>query len=181
MASHYEESLEFIELGLEIEPEHSSLKDLKVTVEKKIADIEGEEGKHAAFWFFPASLTLYLSPTMHWLEDEPLMDGKVLAPAVKTVLRQIFAKFDADKDGFWSSKELDTFIFATNGAHPTPQVLKQMIKNYPSTPNGLLKVEGLFEFFRRQTLDDPEETRSDLAKHGYDRRLRKIDDVAPVA
>jgi len=138
MASHYEESLEFLEMGLEIDPEHTSLKDLKVTVEKKISDIEGEEGRPS----YKCFLLLARPNRSLCVEDEPLMDGKVLAPTVKNVLRQIFAKFDADKDGYWSVKELDNFIFATNGAHPSPQVLKQMIKNYPSTPTGLLKVEG---------------------------------------
>jgi len=44
MASQYEEALEFVILGLEVDPEHKSLLELKATVEQKIAEIEGEEG-----------------------------------------------------------------------------------------------------------------------------------------
>jgi len=87
-------------------------------VEKKIEELEGDE------------------------DEEGLLDGKELSEPFKRALEEIFARFDLDKDGSWNLKELDAYIFKTNGSHAPPQVLRQMIRNYPSTSSGNLKLEG---------------------------------------
>ncbi|KAI7905849.1 uncharacterized protein BX663DRAFT_428552, partial [Cokeromyces recurvatus] len=97
-----------------------------------------------------------------------------LSKVLKEVLEEIFNKFDQDKDGALNTKELDNFIFTTNGSHPPPAFLRQMGLRFGANAKGWLTKEGFLEFYLEQTLDDPSETRNDLGTHGYDpQTLRK--------
>lgn len=100
-------------------------------------------------------------------EEELLVDNQ-LSPSLQQVLLEVFNKFDTDGDGALNNKELDQFIFITNGAHPPPAFLRQMGQRFGANKKGWLSQEGFLAFYLEQTLDDPSETRNDLGVHGYD-------------
>ncbi|KAI8997122.1 hypothetical protein BDB01DRAFT_20401 [Pilobolus umbonatus] len=100
--------------------------------------------------------------------EEELLKDDELSEALETVLLEIFKKFDKDKDGALNAKELDNFIFTTNGSHPPATFLRQMGMRFGANARGWLTKNGFLAFYLEQTLDDPSETRNDLAVHGYD-------------
>ncbi|KAG2197839.1 hypothetical protein INT47_009720 [Mucor saturninus] len=100
-------------------------------------------------------------------EEELLVDNQI-SPALHQVLVEVFNRFDVDRDGALNNKELDQFIFITNGAHPPPAFLRQMGLRFGANKRGWLSQEGFLAFYLEQTLDDPSETRNDLGVHGYD-------------
>jgi Ca2+-binding EF-hand superfamily protein len=106
-------------------------------------------------------------------EEELLTKDNQLSPALQEVLIEIFNKFDTDQDGALNNKELDSFIFKTNGAHPPVAFLRQMGLRFGSNKKGWLTLEGFLSFYLEQTLDDPLETRNDLGCHGYDSQSLK--------
>lgn len=102
-------------------------------------------------------------------DGAPLLDStKALSTQLKAALTDIFQTFDQDKDGGLSPSELSEFVFKTNGSRPPAAFLTQMGIQFGKTAKGYLSLEGFFNFFLEQTLDDPIETRRDLEKHGWD-------------
>ncbi|KFH68140.1 hypothetical protein MVEG_06869 [Podila verticillata NRRL 6337] len=102
-------------------------------------------------------------------DGAPLLDStKTLSTQLKSALTDIFQTFDQDKDGGLSPQELSEFVFKTNGSRPPAAFLTQMGIQFGKTSKGYLSLEGFFNFFLEQTLDDPIETRRDLEKHGWD-------------
>ena len=95
------------------------------------------------------------------------MQGQRLSPQLVHVLECIFESFDKDGDQHWSAQELNSFIAASNGQPAPATFIRQFINNYGEN-QGRLTVDGFLSFFLQQTLDDPEETRKDLVKHGWD-------------
>ncbi|KAG0223659.1 hypothetical protein BGX31_008386 [Mortierella sp. GBA43] len=110
-------------------------------------------------------------------EGAPLLDSsKELSAPLKAALTDIFNTFDKDKDGGLSPKELSDFVFKTNGSRPPAAFLTQMGLQFGKDAKGYLTLQGFFNFFLEQTLEDPIETRRDLEKHGWDGdRLVRID------
>ncbi|GAN02825.1 hypothetical protein MAM1_0028d02272 [Mucor ambiguus] len=106
--------------------------------------------------------------------EEELLHDNQLSKALTDVLEEVFSKFDADNDGALNAKELDSFIFTTNGAHPPPAFLRQMGLRFGANKKGWLTKEGFLAFYLEQTLDDPSETRNDLGVHGYDPQTLKL-------
>ncbi|KAL0136511.1 hypothetical protein V8B55DRAFT_1540086 [Mucor lusitanicus] len=106
--------------------------------------------------------------------EEELLSDNQLSEALTQVLEEVFRKFDADNDGALNAKELDSFIFTTNGAHPPPAFLRQMGLRFGANKKGWLTKEGFLAFYLEQTLDDPSETRNDLGVHGYDPQTLKL-------
>ncbi|KAG2237625.1 hypothetical protein INT48_004528 [Thamnidium elegans] len=106
-------------------------------------------------------------------EEELLTADNQLSEALHQVLVEVFNKFDQDQDGALNAKELDSFIFTTNGAHPPPAFLRQMGLRFGANKRGWLSQEGFLAFYLEQTLDDPSETRNDLGVHGYDPQTLK--------
>jgi Ca2+-binding EF-hand superfamily protein len=106
--------------------------------------------------------------------EEELLDDNQLSTALQDVLVEVFNKFDQDHDGALNAKELDSFIFITNGAHPPPAFLRQMGLRFGANKKGWLTKEGFLAFYLEQTLDDPSETRNDLGVHGYDPQTLKL-------
>lgn len=99
----------------------------------------------------------------------PLLDNaKELSNRLKAALTAIFNNFDKDKDGSLSPAELSEFVFKTNGSRPPAAFLSQMGIQFGKDAKGYLTLEGFFNFFLEQTLEDPIETRRDLEKHGWD-------------
>ncbi|KAI9339136.1 hypothetical protein BD770DRAFT_415316 [Pilaira anomala] len=106
-------------------------------------------------------------------EEELLTEDNQLSEALQQVLEEVFNKFDQDQDGALNPKELDSFIFITNGAHPPAAFLRQMGLRFGANKKGWLSKEGFLAFYLEQTLDDPSETRNDLGVHGYDPQTLK--------
>ncbi|KAF9432172.1 hypothetical protein BGZ76_011172 [Entomortierella beljakovae] len=102
-------------------------------------------------------------------EGAPLLDSaKELSTPLKAALTAIFNSFDKDGDGSLAPKELSDFVFKTNGSRPPAAFLTQMGLQFGKDSKGYLTLEGFFNFFLEQTLEDPIETRRDLEKHGWD-------------
>jgi Ca2+-binding EF-hand superfamily protein len=106
--------------------------------------------------------------------EEELLKDDQLSPAIVEVLEEIFKKFDVDNDGALNSKELNNFIFKTNGSHPPPAFLRQMGLRFGANAKGWLTKDGFLAFYLEQTLDDPSETRNDMGVHGYDPQTLKL-------
>ncbi|KAG0264307.1 hypothetical protein BG011_007055 [Mortierella polycephala] len=99
----------------------------------------------------------------------PLLDSaKELSSRLKAALTAIFNTFDKDRDGSLSPSELSEFVYKTNGSRPPAAFLTQMGIQFGKDAKGYLTLEGFFNFFLEQTLEDPIETRRDLEKHGWD-------------
>ena len=110
-------------------------------------------------------------------EDAPLLDERARpSEELKLALREIFTRFDVDKDGALSHAELTQLIRTLNGSDPSPTTLRNLTRNFKSNKKNALLLDGFVEFYRRQTVDDPEETRADLAKLGYNRALQLSED-----
>ncbi|KAF9175000.1 hypothetical protein BGX21_006041 [Mortierella sp. AD011] len=102
-------------------------------------------------------------------EGAPLLDSaKELSAPLKAALTAIFNNFDKDHDGSLSPSELSEFVYKTNGSRPPAAFLTQMGLQFGKDAKGYLTLQGFFNFFLEQTLEDPIETRRDLEKHGWD-------------
>lgn len=102
-------------------------------------------------------------------DGAPLLDSaKELSAPLKAALTAIFNSFDKDKDGSLKPSELSDFVYKTNGSRPPQAFLTQMGIQFGKDAKGYLTLEGFFNFFLEQTLEDPIETRRDLEKHGWD-------------
>ncbi|KAK9768295.1 hypothetical protein K7432_001134 [Basidiobolus ranarum] len=137
------QALTLLQIGKSIDESYEPIDDLEQEIVGLLDGIEGEEG------------------------EQPLLDGTELSEPLQSVLEGIFRKFDKDNDGALNMSELDGFVYQTNGMHPPPPFFQQLCQMFDSNSQGLT-MKGFFEFFLQQTLEDPLETRNDLAKHGYD-------------
>ncbi|KAI8369641.1 uncharacterized protein BYT42DRAFT_617641 [Radiomyces spectabilis] len=88
-------------------------------------------------------------------------------PKVETILREIFDRFDKDKDGVWNNKELQDFAEATNGR-------SEIVDSFDVDDKDQLTYKGFYQMYHIQTLSDPEETLNDFQKHGYDSNLELV-------
>ncbi|KAI8075786.1 uncharacterized protein B0P05DRAFT_572524 [Gilbertella persicaria] len=136
-----EEAMILLQMGRAVDPEFEPIDVLEEEIERIVKGYKGEE--------------------------ELLTDNQ-LSRALKDVLVEIFDRFDQDKDGALSAKELTQFIQKTNGIQPPPAFLRQMGLRFGANSKGWLTKEGFLAFYLEQTLDDPSETRNDLGVHGYD-------------
>jgi hypothetical protein len=72
----------------------------------------------------------------------PLLVHDNLSPELLKVLFEIFYTFDKDKDGALCPKELDHFVFSTNGQHPPISFIEQMGQRFGANEQGWLTQEG---------------------------------------
>ncbi|CAO3592512.1 unnamed protein product [Absidia cylindrospora] len=102
-------------------------------------------------------------------------DGTALSSPLLQVLHTLFTEFDKDQDDALRHEELDHYVFSTNGQHPSDEFLSAMGQRFGANEKGWLTKEGFLAFYLEQTLGDQDETRKDMAAHGYDRwTLRKL-------
>lgn len=101
-------------------------------------------------------------------KEAPVLVNDSLSPEILKVLLELFQKFDEDMDGCLNSKELDFYVFSTNGQHPPQSFIDQMGERFGADENGALTKKGFLAFYLEQTLGDPSETRRDMIAHGYD-------------
>ncbi|KAJ1676014.1 hypothetical protein EV182_000083 [Spiromyces aspiralis] len=98
-----------------------------------------------------------------------LKDPNTLSDALISALQHLFSRFDKDRDNKLSIRELSSLVSVTNGSPPHPMAIKQMIASLERTPRATsLTWDGFKAFFLVQSLQDPEETRKDLNKLGFD-------------
>ncbi|KAI9506744.1 hypothetical protein BX070DRAFT_218470 [Coemansia spiralis] len=109
--------------------------------------------------------------------ESPLLNDKGTGPSVQLskALSIIFQQLDCDRDGVLNASELASMIKVTNGQPAPRSMILQIISSFGGSiqTKGGRKVPGwdlnsLTSFYISQTLDDPGETRSDLAKFGFD-------------
>ncbi|GAM19590.1 hypothetical protein SAMD00019534_027650, partial [Acytostelium subglobosum LB1] len=87
-------------------------------------------------------------------------------------LRQIFDRFDANKDNSLSLKELQAYSMAVNGQQLDKQTVQFLLHTYNSDKRGLT-FTGFVELYINQTIEDPSETFKDLSTLGFDATLSK--------
>ncbi|KAJ1656629.1 hypothetical protein IWQ61_003835 [Dispira simplex] len=98
----------------------------------------------------------------------PLITDGRISDVLKNALTILFQRYDRDRDGVWNLRELREFVLVTNGSNPSLVMLQQLCATFSTQPAKGLTFDGLCEFFVQQSLQDHEETRQDLAKHGFD-------------
>mmetsp|Transcript_5447 Transcript_5447/g.6627 ORF Transcript_5447/g.6627 Transcript_5447/m.6627 type:complete len:130 (-) Transcript_5447:235-624(-) len=88
-------------------------------------------------------------------------------------LREIFARYDADKDGALNDQELDNFAKGCNGTDTGFSVDEkdQIKENFQHNDAGDLTLNGFLQLYSLQTMSEPSETWKDLKAHGYDSYL----------
>ncbi|KAI9599455.1 hypothetical protein BDF19DRAFT_492928 [Syncephalis fuscata] len=97
-------------------------------------------------------------------------------PACEAALKEIFNRFDVDKDGALSLKELNAFAVATNGDSFTEETIEEIQENFDVNDNNDLTLRGFLEMYTLQTMSEPEETWRDLRKLGYNDQLEQVHD-----
>ncbi|KAJ1966478.1 hypothetical protein GGI12_000053 [Dipsacomyces acuminosporus] len=159
MLNAFNPSLEILSIGHTVNGEFGPIQELTNEV-KSI--IEGAYGTHN--------------------DDAPLINASGSGPSAQLAkaLAIIFQRFDKDRDGVLNSTELSGMIRISNGQPVPAAMISQIISAFGGqvqTKSGRRitgwTIESLTSFFVAQTLDDPKETRSDLAKFGFDPRTLK--------
>ncbi|KAG5461623.1 MAG: hypothetical protein BJ554DRAFT_6155 [Olpidium bornovanus] len=108
------------------------------------------------------------------LLDEEDEDGDLTAE-FERVLREVFERFDVDRDGEWSTDELQAFAAETNGEQFDDDSLKEIAENFEcSRGTGNLLPAGFVQLYSVQTRVDEPETRKDLAAWGYSLALERV-------
>ncbi|KAI7833044.1 hypothetical protein BX661DRAFT_81454 [Kickxella alabastrina] len=116
--------------------------------------------------------------------DAPLLNasGSGPSPQLAKVLAIMFQRLDSDRDGVLSASELSNMVKITNGQSPSAATISQIVRAFGGqvqTKSGR-KIAGwdlnsLINFYVAQTLDDPQETRGDLSKFGFNPRTLKAE------
>ncbi|ORZ10778.1 hypothetical protein BCR42DRAFT_333127, partial [Absidia repens] len=101
--------------------------------------------------------------------NPPLLvnENTLSAPLASTLLK-IFSRFDQDKDDALNIRELDDFIYHTNGSHLSITFLQEMAQRFGSNTRGWLTKNGFLAFYLEQTLNNPSKTRNDIGVYGFD-------------
>ncbi|ORX85102.1 hypothetical protein BCR32DRAFT_265854 [Anaeromyces robustus] len=85
------------------------------------------------------------------------------------LLRELFEKYDTDKDGYWNNDEINVYFSKTNGKKLTPEEYKEIIDSFDVNDREELTLKGFFEIYHLQTLNYKEETIDDFLKN-YDEK-----------
>ncbi|KAJ1966012.1 hypothetical protein GGI12_000386 [Dipsacomyces acuminosporus] len=102
-----------------------------------------------------------------------LQEDMEFTPECEAALKEIFDRYDRDRDGALNDKELEAFAVFTNGKPFSEEDLRDIRENLDCTEDGALLKAGFLQLYSLQTnAGDEEETWKDLKKHGYDDELR---------
>ncbi|KAI9096156.1 hypothetical protein DFS34DRAFT_624178 [Phlyctochytrium arcticum] len=105
---------------------------------------------------------------------ELLTEEDAFIPACEEALKEIFARFDVDKDNSLSREELDNFAIAANGEKFDDATLEELKESFDVTKEGNLTLDGFIDMYHLQTLSDEDETWKDLKKFGYNDQIEKV-------
>ncbi|KAJ1835517.1 hypothetical protein LPJ63_001069 [Coemansia sp. RSA 2711] len=153
-------ALVFLSIGHDINREFVPIHELKAEVQSMADGVFGVSGQ------------------------APLLDASCTAPSpqLAKALAIIFQRFDRDRDGVLNASELGAVVRVTNGQPAPAAMVTQIISAFGGqiqARNGRSvmgwDISSLQGFYVAQTMQDPQETRQDLAKFGFDpHTLRNI-------
>ncbi|EGC36196.1 hypothetical protein DICPUDRAFT_22622, partial [Dictyostelium purpureum] len=101
-------------------------------------------------------------------------DEDFFSEKAELALREIFSRYDLDKDQCLSEKELDNFAIGCNGKPFDKVSIEEIKENFDVNDKGWLSIRGFLEMYYMQTLSEPTETWKDINKHGYDMKCNLI-------
>ena len=84
-----------------------------------------------------------------------------LTPAAAALVRAVFARFDADRDGVLSASELNALNNGTGSGDLEPDDLDYLLKNFHATAAGM-SAQGLAEYFLDALKEDLADALKDL-------------------
>ncbi|KAJ1735785.1 hypothetical protein LPJ72_001701 [Coemansia sp. Benny D160-2] len=149
----FQPSLAFLDIGRNIDDAFEPIQDLAHKVRLVLNGVYGSNG------------------------EAPLLDGSGSGPSAQlsNALAIIFQRFDSDRDGVLSVSEIASMIQITNGRPAPRSTIQHIIGVFGGriqTKGGRMvsgwDINSLTDFYIGQSLDDPNETRNDLAKFGFD-------------
>lgn len=117
-----------------------------------------------------------------------LDDDGGLSARFEQCLQEIFAKYCTPKplsadqvamDAYLTADALDSWAKDTNGKPFSQETKEEILEFMDVTSEGNLTFKGFLQIYQLQAENDPEETYSDLAKHGYDRNLTSFQSSTP--
>ncbi|PWA03040.1 hypothetical protein BB558_000807 [Smittium angustum] len=89
-------------------------------------------------------------------------------------LKEIFNRYDLDRDGALNDKEIEAFAQFTNGNAFSEAELNEIKLYLNCNDEGHLTLSGFYELYSLQASSgDEEETWNDLIKHGYNKQLER--------
>lgn len=98
-----------------------------------------------------------------------------LTKQLKAVLREVFDRFDADRDGALNKKELEAFAVASKtGENLSQDEIKQLGTFFDTNANGDLTHKGFEQMYLMQTASTPEDTWRDIKALGYEKTLELL-------
>ncbi|KAJ2766100.1 hypothetical protein IWQ56_003847 [Coemansia nantahalensis] len=113
----------------------------------------------------------------------PLLDARCSGPSsqLAAAMALAFQRLDHDRDGVLGTPELAAMVKLTNGQPVPIAAIAQMIQAFGGqmrTTSGRRcagwDLDALTRFYVAQTIQDPDETRQDLAKLGFDPRTLRL-------
>ncbi|KAJ1800980.1 hypothetical protein LPJ59_000665 [Coemansia sp. RSA 2399] len=153
MHNAFKPSLSFLDIGCNIDDSFEPIQELTKRVRLISDDVHGTNG------------------------DAPLLDQLGTGPSahLSKALAIMFQKLDSDRDGVLNVSEIANMVRITNGLPAPRSTITQIVHAFGGsiqTKSGR-RVSGwdlnsLTNFYINQSLDDPKETRADLAKFGFD-------------
>lgn len=144
----FPESSTLVSLGLEFDDSFEPLIELKVELDRLSTELNGD-GK------------------------APLLSNGVLSIQFKKVVHNIFQQYCIPGTQWMREQELSNFITVTNHGQAPPAIFVKHVFKAHATPNGFKNRPAMsksdFEaFYLHLAHEDPQETREDLASHGFD-------------
>jgi hypothetical protein len=94
-----------------------------------------------------------------------------LCPKFKVVLREVFQRFDVDRDEALSLKELEAFAAVTSSGDINRDELRQLGNYFDVNAKGDLTLKGFEQMYLMQTNHQPADTWRDLKLLGYPESL----------
>ena len=105
-----------------------------------------------------------------------------LSDKFRAVLREVFARFDADTDGALSLKELEQFAVASkSGGDLSLDELKQLGKFFDTDIKGNITLKGFEQMYQMQTAQQAADTWRDLTNLGYTKSLDTLGPPPSIA
>ncbi|KAJ2088500.1 hypothetical protein IW138_004188 [Coemansia sp. RSA 986] len=153
MHNAFKSSLAFLDIGCNIDDSFEPIQELAKKVRLISSGVYGVNG------------------------DAPLLDPSGTGPSTQLskALAIIFQQLDSDRDGVLSVSEIANMVQITNGKPAPRSTITQIISAFGGSIQAKSgrrvsgwDINSLTNFYINQSLDDPSETRADLAKFGFD-------------